>query len=200
MIYRVLFILAVLFVITDGCHDNGTSASARSAEEVRIEREVRQRVEVAEKESGLKARRDQLHTIRVTGFIILTAGAVTALMWRSRPLSPVNPVSGAAIQTSQPVQWNNPGNQPQRSSIWGRRRVARTGRVIDMTGLKTPAGSPAPRPPPVSLPPPDPVSPSDSQPPNQGRDRYADHRNRERQNRESRDNNPPHRHENPRHP
>jgi len=165
MIYRVLFILAVLFVITDGCHDNGTSASARSAEEVRIEREVRQRVEVAEKESGLKARRDQLHTIRVTGFIILTAGAVTALMWRQRPLSPVNPVLGAGIHSPQPVQWNNPGNQPPRSSIWTKRRVARTGRVIDMTGLKPSDASP------------DPVTPQVFPSPDPRQNRDPNHRN-----------------------
>ena len=197
MIYHVLFLLAVGFVIMGGCHDEGASGPARSAEEERIEREVKKRVEVAEKESGIQARRDQLRTIRVAGFITLTIGSVAALMWRQRPLSPVNPLVGAGTQSAQPVRWNDSGDQAPRSSIWRKRRVARTGRVIDMTDPKPSAASPDPRPPPTSLPPSAPVSPSDSPPPDRRQGRHAGHRNRDsRQNQ----NNNPHRHENPRHP
>ena len=152
MIYHVLFLLAVGFVIMGGCHEESTSDSARSAEEERIEREVKQRVEAAEKESGIQARRDQLRTIRVAGFITLTIGSVAALMWRQRPLSPVNPLVGAGTQSAQPVRWNDSGDQAPRSSIWRKRRVARTGRVIDMTGPKPPAARPDSRLPPGQSP------------------------------------------------
>jgi hypothetical protein len=87
---RAISILLVTFLLPC-CRDDETSAkSSKSAEAARIEREVKRRVEVVEKD--LKVRQTRLHTIRVIGFIVLAGGSVTLFvrLQRQRGVLPVH--------------------------------------------------------------------------------------------------------------
>ena len=76
MRHRTLLVAATLLLA--GCRDD-TASSSKSAEAARIEKEVKRRVEVVERD--LKVRQTRLHTIRVTGFILLAGGSLALLVW-----------------------------------------------------------------------------------------------------------------------
>ena len=81
---RYHIILPAFLLLLSGCRDDKAAArAAKAAEEARIEREVAKRV--SGKRQASAERKDMLHTIRLTGFIVLTGGAVTGLVWLRRP-------------------------------------------------------------------------------------------------------------------
>lgn len=81
---RYHIILPAFLLLLSGCRDDKAAArAAKAAEETRIEREVAKRV--SGKRQASAERKDMLHTIRLTGFIVLTGGAVTGLVWLRRP-------------------------------------------------------------------------------------------------------------------
>jgi hypothetical protein len=81
---RYHIILPAFLLLLSGCRDDTAAArAAKAAEEARIDREVAKRV--SGKRQASAERKDMLHTIRLTGFIVLTGGAVTGLVWLRRP-------------------------------------------------------------------------------------------------------------------
>jgi len=89
---RYCIILLLPLLILTGCRDDKAAArAAKAAEESRIEKEVAKRVST--ERQALAERKPLLQTIRVVGFIVLTCGAVTGLVWLRKPwgLNPVRP-------------------------------------------------------------------------------------------------------------
>ena len=70
MLTRIILIVTLLMLA--GCRDE--EAPSKSAEETRIEKEVKQRVEVVEK--GLKVGQTRMRTIRITAFVLLAGGSI----------------------------------------------------------------------------------------------------------------------------
>jgi hypothetical protein len=70
MFTRIILIATLLMLA--GCRDE--EVSSKSAEEARIEKEVKQRVKVAEK--ALKVGQTRMHTIRITAFVLLAGGSI----------------------------------------------------------------------------------------------------------------------------
>ena len=130
MCNRTLLLAALLMLGSCDGPSAKSSKPSKSAEAVRIEKEVAKRVEVVKIE--VKARESRLHTIRVVGFIVLASGAVTALVWVSQTRLPPLPGSTdlARPRPIRPIQWND--HMPPRP-----------GRVIDL-GSDTRPGAVSP--------------------------------------------------------
>ena len=77
---RCYIILLMTLLILTGCRDDKARArAAKAAQEARIQREVAKRIST--ERQALAKSNTRLHTIRVVGFIVLTGGAVTGLVW-----------------------------------------------------------------------------------------------------------------------
>ncbi|MEO8613777.1 MAG: hypothetical protein ABI600_01440 [Luteolibacter sp.] len=93
-------ILIVVLIILTGCRDDETAASRKKSAEIeRFDQELTGRVETERLE--LSERKIRLHTFRVVGFIVLTGGAVSGLIWlRQQRVS--NPVGNRASNYQTP--------------------------------------------------------------------------------------------------
>jgi len=80
---RCYTILLMTLLVLPGCRDDKAKDRAaratKAAQEARIEREVAKRVSTERLAST--ERKARLHTIRVIGFIVLTGGTVSWLVW-----------------------------------------------------------------------------------------------------------------------
>ena len=96
---KTTILLTALLLVA--CNDDkATGKSSKSAEEARIQREIAQRVAVAE--FDLKAKQNRLHTIRVVGFILLAGGALGGLVWLQHHRS-YNPAQGPDLAGRRPA-------------------------------------------------------------------------------------------------
>ena len=125
MHWAIVFLAAIFLLLT--CHDDEQAAkAAKAAEEARIEREVARRVEVARK--GMAERDALLHTVTLTGFIVMAGGAVAGFLWvrQHRIAAPVIPANRAVqdIQAGYIIQQP----RPQRVNY----QAPRAGRVLDL--------------------------------------------------------------------
>jgi hypothetical protein len=122
---RLTFILG--FLLLSGCNDaTPATQSSKAAEAARIEREVARRVEAARLDSAVRINR--LRTIRVLGFIVLTGGALSGLLWLRNRDYPGHPAPRTLRSGPRPPLWDD--HYPSGN-----------GRVIDL-----PAGPPNPGP------------------------------------------------------
>ena len=174
MQWAVVFVIAVFLLIT--CQDD--KRSTRAAQEARIEREVKQRVEreVAAKTAAIEekygVRKAQLRTIRVVGFILLAGGALGGLirLQRHRPAIPLQS-----------------GERQLRTPAWRDHHPVPTTRVLDLQ----PGPSPASIIPPATPAPPE-AWMDDNTPPRR-RARRRRHRNRNPNRNQDHDATPRHR-------
>jgi len=99
---KTTILLTALLLVA--CNDDkATGKSSKSAEEARIQREIAQRVAVAE--FDLKAKQNRLRTIRVVGFILLAGGALGGLVWLQHHRS-YNPAQGIDLAGRRP-EWSD---------------------------------------------------------------------------------------------
>lgn len=111
--------LLIISLLLPGCRDERKSPAAD-----KIDKEVARRVEVAKSELKIEERSRRLRTVRIVGFVFLSAGSVACLVWLGRPRSP-NPYG-----RSEPSRIIPP---PQ----WRDLRPPRKGRVLDLGSAPT---------------------------------------------------------------
>jgi hypothetical protein len=110
-----------------GCRDDGGSAGFaplfRTPRDERIEEEVARRVGAVESRLKAERRGRTLETVRVCGFVLLSAGAAAGLVWLRQPrLS--DPGEGITTRTRAPLRWDD-------------HRPSRAGRVLDLDSTRS---------------------------------------------------------------
>jgi hypothetical protein len=129
MRYTIILLIALLSLT--GCRDEEAEAraakTAKVAEEARIALEVSRRV--VTQRQALADRRVMLQTIRIVGFIALTGGAVSGLIWVRQQRGSSRSGTSISVQHEMPPLANDHYPVP-------------TGRVLDLPSPSSPSPQP----------------------------------------------------------
>ena len=101
---RNLMIL-VLMLSLAGCQDERESTKTKEAE-------MREKAVIRQSEE----RQARMRTLRVLGFVILSSGAVFALVWLGRPVSSVDRSTGSQMRLPE-TNWRDIHPKPAQSRI-----------------------------------------------------------------------------------